>query len=340
MKLKCKLCMLGSLFFVNASVYVPSHYAPRYTLLASEIHVEVGSKDELDPYQYLLRNRQPLREEDKKRFQVEDTSNLTTVGNYAITYDKQYVLDVVVEDTTAPSLSLAPLSLQRGASFSWNEEAYSTLIQELSDNYTAKEVLQRNVECEDIDTSLAGEREVSCSVRDESGNTATAQLMVAIQAPKTTQEQKPKTQTTSVASMQQTINIPSASYSAQDIAEIQQIAALVNQIRAENGLAPVSLDMGNYHNVTYLRTQEVMQSYSHTRPNGQACYTIFGEYGLGYSSSGENIAQGQQSAQEVVGDWMNSPTHRSNILRSEFTILSVGVAGSGANKIWVQEFFS
>lgn len=331
--------MISSMFFINGSVFLPSHYAPRYSLLASEIHIEVGSEESLDPYQYLLRNRHPLTKEDMDKFQVVDESDLMTLGTYKIAYNDRYTLDVIVEDTTAPTLSLTPLSLQKGDAFSWNEDTYASIIQGLSDNYTSVETLKQSVQCEDIDTSSAKEMDISCVVKDESGNTTTTTLMVAIQAPNVNTSPSSK-QSTSVASMQQTIQIPLAAYTAKEMAEIQEIAAIVNQIRAENGLAPLSLDMGNYHNVTYLRTQEVAQSYSHTRPNGQACYTIFGEYGLGYSSSGENIAQGQQSAQEVVNDWMNSPTHRANILRGEFTILSIGVAGSGVHKFWVQEFFS
>ncbi len=36
-------------------------------------------------------------------------------------------------------------------------------------------------------------------------------------------------------------------------------------------------------------------------------------YGITYKSAGENIAQGQRTASEVVKAWMNSEGHRANI---------------------------
>jgi hypothetical protein len=50
--------------------------------------------------------------------------------------------------------------------------------------------------------------------------------------------------------------------------------------------------------------------------------------------SAENIAKGQQSAQEVVEAWLKSPGHRKNILAPHSTRLGVGKVGS----VWVQNF--
>lgn len=51
---------------------------------------------------------------------------------------------------------------------------------------------------------------------------------------------------------------------------------------------------------------------------------------------GENLAKGQLSVEQVVEDWMNSPNHRENILRSEFAEIGIGIFGD----VWVQEFGS
>jgi uncharacterized protein YkwD len=57
----------------------------------------------------------------------------------------------------------------------------------------------------------------------------------------------------------------------------------------------------------------------------------------GYPSpGGENIAQGQTSAAEVVEGWMNSPGHRRNILDCDFTAIGVGFDDDG--DYWVQNF--
>ena len=52
----------------------------------------------------------------------------------------------------------------------------------------------------------------------------------------------------------------------------------------------------------------------------------------------ENIAWGQESIDEVIRVWMNSPGHRWNILGSKYTKLGVGFCGEGHNMYWVQRF--
>ena len=56
--------------------------------------------------------------------------------------------------------------------------------------------------------------------------------------------------------------------------------------------------------------------------------------------TGENIALGPESAEEVVAGWMASPGHCANIMDSRFQHIGVGLAtGPGRGKIyWVQNF--
>jgi uncharacterized protein YkwD len=62
----------------------------------------------------------------------------------------------------------------------------------------------------------------------------------------------------------------------------------------------------------------------------------------GYKSqlTGENIALGPESAEEVVAGWLKSPGHCANIMEPRFRDIGVGVAtGRGRGKIyWVQTF--
>lgn len=56
--------------------------------------------------------------------------------------------------------------------------------------------------------------------------------------------------------------------------------------------------------------------------------------------TGENIAYGPESAEEVVAGWLTSPGHCSNIMDSRFRDLGVGLA-SGRKRgqiYWVQDF--
>ena len=62
----------------------------------------------------------------------------------------------------------------------------------------------------------------------------------------------------------------------------------------------------------------------------------------GYESrlTGENIALGPESAEEVVAGWLSSPGHCANIMEPRFRDIGVGVAvGKKRGQIyWVQEF--
>lgn len=49
---------------------------------------------------------------------------------------------------------------------------------------------------------------------------------------------------------------------------------------------------------------------------------------------GENIAMGQRSINWVMNEWMESPSHKKNILSPHFTEMGVGIA----DRIWVQNF--
>ena len=62
----------------------------------------------------------------------------------------------------------------------------------------------------------------------------------------------------------------------------------------------------------------------------------------GYKSrlTGENIAMGPESAEEVVDGWLDSPGHCANIMDSRFVDIGVGLAtGKKRGQIyWVQTF--
>ncbi len=75
--------------------------------------------------------------------------------------------------------------------------------------------------------------------------------------------------------------------------------------------------------------------FSHTSQDGRS----FADRvrAAGYPSpGGENIAQGQRSAQAVHDAWMNSEGHRQNILNCGFNTIGVGLHAS--TWTWTQNF--
>lgn len=122
---------------------------------------------------------------------------------------------------------------------------------------------------------------------------------------------------------------------ADDIA--RQVLDLVNEERCKAGVAPLRFS-AELQSAAAIRAEELTRKYSHTRPDGTKFSTVLpdGKYTLG-----ENIAYGSSTAAKVVELWMNSPGHRANILRSDYTELGVGYMyneNSGQRHYWVQLF--
>lgn len=64
--------------------------------------------------------------------------------------------------------------------------------------------------------------------------------------------------------------------------------------------------------------------FAHTSPEGLSSWYWFGKVGYNFSYAGENLAVDFTESKDVSDAWMNSPTHRANILNSGFT--EIGIA--------------
>jgi uncharacterized protein YkwD len=128
---------------------------------------------------------------------------------------------------------------------------------------------------------------------------------------------------------------------AQNIAYYNEVLTLVNEIRAEAGVQPLTLDTTLCQAAT-MRSLEMnySQQFSHTRPSGEACFSVFGTYGVGYRTAGENIAAGQRTPESVVNAWKNSEGHYKNMINANFNKLGVGMSNMqmGYGIYWTQLF--
>lgn len=117
---------------------------------------------------------------------------------------------------------------------------------------------------------------------------------------------------------------------------------LINEHRRANGLAELSLDP-KLCELADKRADEITINYEHTRPDGRSCFSIWDDYGYnGNCWRGENIAAGYPTVESVVDAWMNSPGHRANILKPEYTQIGIGYCRVplGYSSYWVQLFSS
>lgn len=111
---------------------------------------------------------------------------------------------------------------------------------------------------------------------------------------------------------------------------------------AYNGLNTLSYDY-ELERIAMKRAEEIALSYSHTRPNGTLCFTL---YNQPYGNMGENIAAGYTSAASVFVGWRedncdyNGQGHRRNMLKDKFKAVGIGHVKYMGVDYWVQEFSS
>ncbi len=99
-----------------------------------------------------------------------------------------------------------------------------------------------------------------------------------------------------------------------------EVVRLVNIERAKEGIGPVTMN-SSLRSSAAVRAVEIIDKFDHTRPNGQRWCTAIK---IKYACAGENIAAGQRSPDRVVQAWMNSASHRKNIMNGNYS--EIGVA--------------
>lgn len=70
--------------------------------------------------------------------------------------------------------------------------------------------------------------------------------------------------------------------------------------------------------------------WSHVTPDGKAPWFFVDAAGYSYKKAGENLAYGFASSNETVSGWMNSSSHRENLLDTAFTEVGFGFIDAGS----------
>lgn len=117
---------------------------------------------------------------------------------------------------------------------------------------------------------------------------------------------------------------------------------LLNQLRSSKGLRTLNWNPNSaLQAAAQLRAEEIVQNFSHTRPDGSSCFTVLKQYGLKYRNCGENIAYGTHlSPAGAMELWTNSPGHYKNMINPDFREVGLACYISGNNIYWVQLFFT
>lgn len=84
------------------------------------------------------------------------------------------------------------------------------------------------------------------------------------------------------------------------------------------------------------------QYFAHYSPDGISPWYWFRQIGYDFVHAGENLAIHFTDSDQVVDAWMNSPSHRANIVNGDFTEIGVGAAQGtyeGYQTVYVVQLF-
>ena len=104
----------------------------------------------------------------------------------------------------------------------------------------------------------------------------------------------------------------------------------MNTYRMDAGVETLTLKK-KLSGIAYVRAQEAVDYWSHTRPDGRGYTSALSDYGYSYGSSAELMvyATGSGDADTMVDKWMDSASHSEKILSAGFTTVGIGVCRSG-----------
>lgn len=82
--------------------------------------------------------------------------------------------------------------------------------------------------------------------------------------------------------------------------------------------------------------------FAHIGPDGTTPWSWFKKAGYAYEYAGENLAVNFFDSKDLADAWMNSPSHRANVLHTQFTEIGIAIASGnfqGKHAVFVVEHF-
>lgn len=107
---------------------------------------------------------------------------------------------------------------------------------------------------------------------------------------------------------------------------VQKVFDQTNQERTNLGLKPLTYNSLLSQSATKKAEDMFTKNYwAHTSPSGKTPWDFFRSIGYQYSVAGENLARDFYDTDSLIKAWMNSPTHRENIINSKYQEIGIGV---------------
>lgn len=103
------------------------------------------------------------------------------------------------------------------------------------------------------------------------------------------------------------------------------LLSVTNNHRTNNGQTPLTLNGKLASSAQAKANDMALRGYwSHNTPEGQEPWVFIDAANYSYTKAGENLAYGFGTSAQTIAGWMNSATHRANMLDSAYTEVGFG----------------
>lgn len=119
----------------------------------------------------------------------------------------------------------------------------------------------------------------------------------------------------------------------------QEVLNLINEYRKENGFSELK-PANKLQELADLKAKDLVENnyFSHVSENLGTPFEMLKSNNIDYIVAGENLA-GNINPSKAVEAWINSPTHKANILDEQFQYTGISVIESPVyGKVFVQIF--
>lgn len=108
--------------------------------------------------------------------------------------------------------------------------------------------------------------------------------------------------------------------------ETTDLLSKTNEERVKEGAQALVLNE-SLSQAAFLKAQDMFMNdyWAHTSPSGVKPWKWLADVGYNYSVAGENLAKNYPTAPATVAAWMNSETHRANIVNNKYTDVGFAV---------------
>ena len=122
-----------------------------------------------------------------------------------------------------------------------------------------------------------------------------------------------------------------------------EVVRLTNLKRTEAGLEPLSVNQ-KLSDAAYIKGADMINKdyWAHVAPDGTEPWAFFNSIGYKYRYAGENLARDFSNPNSAVEAWMQSTSHRENILNPKYKEIGIGVVEgdlSGSDTTIIVQFF-